>query len=198
MTPRRLVSLRTASAIWTGVIAALVICLLAGWFAGWRAKRVETTSMSPAVPVDSLAVVAPVSPLRIEVGDVIVFSDPAERERRVLHRVVSVVEREGSSRFFETQGDANSTPDAVLVPARDIEGRLRFHVPRLGAVAWALRPPTGLLLLTGLPLTLLLLGEMRARRRARSSTQEPPRKVADGATREGMTIVEAGEVFAGR
>lgn len=178
---RRLHSSRVVAVVWTAVVGVLVACLVAAWFAGWTLKRVNTASMSPAVPRDSLALIAPTSPLRTQVGDVIAFRDPTDRTRTVLHRVVTVVEREGSPRFFETQGDANSTPDAILVPARDVEGGLRLHVPRLGAIAWMLRPPGGLLLLTGLPLTLLLVGEFRARRRDGSSPSPAASEAAIGA-----------------
>jgi signal peptidase I len=129
--------------------------------AGWRLENVQTDSMTPAIPRGSLAVVAPEDPRSIEVGHVISFVDRSRERRRVLHRVANVIDRGASGLFFETQGDANTTPDSFLVPFRNVEGRLRWHIPRIGSVAWTLRPPAGLALFVGLPAAVLLLAGRR-------------------------------------
>jgi signal peptidase len=131
------------------------------WIAGWRLEVIRSTSMSPTVPKDSLTAVVTTDPRRVEEDDVIAFRDPMDRRRVLLHRVIEVVVKEDGSRFFRTRGDGNRTADPLLAQEDDVRGRLRWHVPKIGAVAWRLRPPAGLLMLVGLPGLLLVLGEFR-------------------------------------
>jgi signal peptidase len=150
---------------WTVVLLAVVAALIAAWLAGWKLQAVETGSMDPALPTGSLAVVVPTRPETVEVGDVIAYREPADG-RRVLHRVIGVTTSHTGEVFFETRGDANATPDPLLAPASAIQGRLAWHVPHLGRAATALRPPIGLLVLAGVPVLPLAVGEIYRRRRS--------------------------------
>jgi signal peptidase len=110
--------------------------------------------MEPTVPSGSLAVVLPTPHSEITEGDIIAFRDPSDDRRRLLHRVVSLLDRResGSGIFFQTKGDANRTPDPLYASADDLFGRMRWHVPGLGYMLWTLRPPFGSLIVLGLPL----------------------------------------------
>lgn len=155
-------------ALWALVVTGVLVGLLVAWFAGWRLNVVASASMAPTVPQDALGLIVPVAAGQVETGDVVSFRHPADREQLVLHRVVEVIERP-EGRFFRTQGDANGAPDPLAVPEDDLAGRLRGHVPHLGAVAAALRPPLGLALLAGLPLLVGLAGALRDRRARRAA-----------------------------
>ena len=181
---RALLGARLATGLWTLFILGLLALLVAVWFAGWRVKRVDTGSMSPTLPQNSLAVISPASPLQVHRGDIISFRDPGDRRIVVVHRVVKVIDHEGSARLFKTQGDANVTPDPMLVPASDVEGQLRFHIPRVGKIAWVLRPPLGLIVFAAVPLVPALLRRtLEVRRTSRPdgrvdvSLEASPRKV---------------------
>jgi signal peptidase I len=62
------------------------------------------------MPVGSIAVVVPVDPATVRVGDVITYAAPTPGHPTVTHRVVEVVEP-GSHPVLRTRGDANETPD---------------------------------------------------------------------------------------
>lgn len=166
---------RASKVVTLGAVVLLLMVLGVGlaWLADWRLVVVETGSMEPTIPENSLALVVPAAPRTIEVGDVIRFRDPANRGNAVLHRVVRVVDQRGE-RAFETQGDANNAVDGLLVSDDDLAGRLRFHVPKVGGVASALASGTGLLILVGLPLLALAVTEWTHRAANRLAPEPLP------------------------
>lgn len=137
---------------------------------GYRLEAINSGSMSPSIPKNSLAAVAPTSTWDIGRGDVIAFRLPSNRRIDVLHRVVTT-SRSADGIFFETKGDANNAPDPMFVPDDDVRGRLVWHAPFIGAVVRALRPPTGYVVLVGTPL-LVLIGSSLARRLRRDRRKE--------------------------
>lgn len=145
---------------WTLVIVGALAAVIAAWLAGWRLQSIDSASMSPTLPVGSLAIVVPGSGEDAQTGDVIAFRDPVDPHRRLLHRIIGATTSDTEQRYFETQGDGNPAPDPLFVPASNVEGRLVWHVPHLGRAAWALRPPLGLVVLAGLPLLLLTVSEV--------------------------------------
>ncbi len=164
---RRRVS-SVVTALWLLAVSLIASGLGWAWLAGWKLEAIATPSMEPTVPRQSLAVLVPVPAREVREGDVISFRHPSNRASGILHRVIEVVDRRESRAagvFFRTQGDANKTPDPLLVDAGDVGGRMRWHVPKLGAVAWALRPPVGLAIFVGLPGISLILSEIRRRLR---------------------------------
>lgn len=127
---------------------------------------VRTGSMEPTYPVGSMTVVEPIDASEVLPGMALSFIDPSGPGQVVTHRVVRVI-RQDTGLFFETQGDANATPDPELVPARNVRGKVRWHVPHLGSGAWALRGARAPLALVVAPGVVLALGEWRAWRRRR-------------------------------
>jgi signal peptidase len=150
-----------AGAVSIAVLLPLATLLVATWLLGWQLQSVESGSMEPTYPVGSLLVVGPQDPSRVQTGTVIVFEDPAVRDRLVSHRVIGRVG--GDVLAFRTQGDANGSPDPFAVPARLVRGRVLWHVTHLGsALAW-LRWPRSFLVLIALPAAFLVSGEWLAR-----------------------------------
>jgi len=151
-----------------GVTLSLVLpvatFLVAASLVGWRLEAVETASMEPLYPVGSLVVVRPVDPTDVRVGTPLAFKPDDERPL-VTHRVVQVIDDQGGL-AFRTKGDANATADPQPVPARAVRGRAAWAVPQLGRLIRWLAWPRGFLLLVVGPALVLLVTELRVRRRA--------------------------------
>ncbi|HEV8252669.1 MAG TPA: signal peptidase I [Candidatus Limnocylindria bacterium] len=115
---------------------------------------IQGSSMQPAIPFGSLIVVAPASPDAVRVGDVVTIR--ADNGAVVSHRVTRRVDL-GSERMYEVKGDANPTPDPVLIPERSVIGRVALTLPYAGFVAAMLGTPSGVVSLLATVATGLLL-----------------------------------------
>jgi len=120
---------------------------------------VLSDSMSSAIGAGSMVYVNDVSADQIGTEDVITYRSAAA-DRRVTHRVVEVVERDGQ-RQFRTQGDANEEPDPDLVTSSRVVGRVSFHVPYVGYVVSFAGTTAGVVLLVVVPALLLAALELR-------------------------------------
>ena len=141
------------------VILLAVFVLVAPRF-GWHIGSVLSGSMEPALSVGGAAVTRPVNPEDIKVGDIITYHSPGEGSKLVSHRVIEVV-GQGSTLSFLTKGDANEEPDAYLVPAQSVNGRVVFHVPLAGYFVDFVRSPVGAVLLLVLPGVIVIGTEVR-------------------------------------
>lgn len=120
---------------------------------------VLSDSMSPQIHAGDVVFVDDVDADTIEAGDVVTFTRVSDDDR-VTHRVVAVRES-GGERLFETKGDANEEPDAQLVPADHVVGRVAFHVPYLGHAVTAVGSDVGVVGFVVVPMLLLALTELR-------------------------------------
>ena len=155
------------------VLLPLATFLAASWLLGWQLMSVLTGSMQPTYPVGSLLVIGQIDAAGVEPGMAIVFEDPRQPGRLVAHRVVGVAP--GSELAFVTQGDANASRDPSPVPARMVRGRVLWSVTLLGTAMEWLQWPRSFLVLVLLPLALLAVAEVRARRgAARRRALSPP------------------------
>ena len=140
------------------VVTAFLFLVLPSAFASSLAV-VYSGSMAPEMPMGALAMMEPVEPAQIEVGDIIAFNPPWDPDATVSHRVIEVVD--GETLSFLTKGDANEDPDFDIVPAANVIGRVTFNVPSLGYLLARVgdysRSQLGFVLFVGLP-TLLLIG----------------------------------------
>jgi signal peptidase I len=127
------------------VVASSVLFFLAvgvGPASGrYRTVTVLTGSMSPGMPPGSLAVLVPVDPATVRVGDVITFEAPVADRPVVTHRVIEVVEG-GDRPALRTQGDANDAPDpwTAQFSSGPIWKRVAV-VPTIGRAIQTLRSP---------------------------------------------------------
>lgn len=100
---------------------------------------IRSGSMSPAIGVGDLVVVE--RGRQPAAGEVAAFRLPSGTI--VTHRVVrTAVLPDGN--YVETRGDANASPDPVLVPADDVVGTVGVTLPLLGYVLALLSMPTGI------------------------------------------------------
>ena len=162
-------SLRPALRLASWIALAAAIAVAAGWLVvaagprlvGWQSAVVLSGSMEPALNVGDIAFVEGVSdPGDVRPGDIITFRSPDDHSRRVSHRVVEVV-NDVNGLSFRTRGDSNELPDQQLIPAENLVGKVRYHLPYLGYIGDWLRGPNGFLLFVGIPGILIIAGELR-------------------------------------
>lgn len=127
---------------------------------GWHLDIVYGGSMEPAIKLGSLAVIQPIDPQTVKVGDIITYRSGAESTTVTSHRVIQVVQGEDSL-TFRTKGDANEDPDAYAVPAENVAGKVWMSVPYAGYAMDFVRKPLGFGLLIGIPAALIIGIESR-------------------------------------
>lgn len=105
------------------IAAAMVVLNLSGF----SMLNVETGSMQPELPVNTLVFVQRVEPSEIKKGDVITFV-MNEQGTLATHRVQRV---DDVSHTFITRGDANNTDDPPVI-WENVVGKVQFHIPGIG------------------------------------------------------------------
>lgn len=114
------------------VLLVVVFILLPAVFSS-RLAVVYSGSMGSAMPIGAVAVMVPIDPADIKVGDIIAFTQPESTSNvTVSHRVIEVVREPALG--FQTKGDANEDPDPFIVPAENVLARVTFHIPRGGHI----------------------------------------------------------------
>lgn len=115
---------------------------------------VESASMQPALSTGGIAYVQPTSAESLQEGDIITFQ--LSEDTLVTHRIVAVIS-DGGTLQFQTQGDANDSPDASYVSANAIVGKVVFSLPALGVLAGFIQGTQGHFLLAAWAAFLLLM-----------------------------------------
>ncbi|GAA4167823.1 signal peptidase I [Gryllotalpicola koreensis] len=118
---------------------------------------VLSSSMEPALPPGTMAVVRPLAPQQlgeIHIGDIISFQPYPNDPTLVTHRVIGITHLSSGNLIFETQGDANSAADAPVL-GKQVRAKLWYSIPGLGWVndlvntqgnrAWIIPTAAGLL-----------------------------------------------------
>lgn len=109
---------------------------------------IRGASMEPAIPIGSAVVAVGAQASQIGVGDVVTFR--GTNGVVVTHRVTEVIVHEGEH-LYRTQGDANASPDAFLVPEGAVIGIVAGSLPLVGYFMAMMAQPSGMLsLATGL------------------------------------------------
>jgi len=111
------------------VVFFTLVLLMPTVFSGTLAI-VRSSSMEPAMPAGSLALMLPVNPEKVKVGDIIAFDPPWDPDVTVSHRVIDI--RRDGQLLFDTKGDATEESDPYYVPAEHVHGRVIFNIPYLG------------------------------------------------------------------
>jgi len=146
-----------------GVLSVVVVALILLWFfvfisphvLGLNLFTVLSGSMRPAIEMGGVIAVKTVPPPTIKVGDVITYR-AIGAPVMMTHRVVEVVDRTG----FRTKGDANDSPDQLVVPPGNLVGKVVFYLPYFGYVTKFVRTPFGLLFCLGIPAVAIISGEI--------------------------------------
>lgn len=132
---------------------------------------VLSDSMYPEIQGGDLIICNTIAADNVQVGDVIAFFDPAGNGTSIVtHRVTEIAEQDGSV-AWHTQGDANNTEDAALVPADKLVGVYKTRIAGAGRVAMFMQTTKGLIICVILPI-ILLVGYDVIRRRKYEKTQK--------------------------
>jgi signal peptidase len=129
--------------------------------------------MEPAIQTGGVIFVYERPPDQIEEGDVITFNLEGPGTEVTTHRVVDVVERDGT-RMFVTKGDANEDPDPAPVPPDAVIGvvptpfGVLATIPVMGRLLLFARSDLGIALLVFVPAGLLVVSEVWSLYRAAS------------------------------
>ena len=173
MTPRRITWGRS---ILNGTAVLIVVAAVALAIHSHLATDliVRSGSMSPAIPIGALVTVEAVDPTSLRTGMVVTVTE--DNGVLVTHRIHRLIELDGR-RYLELKGDANQTPDPVLVPAGQVVGRVSAVVPVLGFGLAALSLPSGQITVLAVIALLIALGwlleDLSPPRPALAPTPEP-------------------------
>ena len=135
-----------------GLVLGIVLAVNFGPAFGHELIVVRGGSMEPAIGLGSVIDVVHVQPADLRPGDIVTLKDAAGT--LVSHRINRVVTLPDGI-YIETKGDANNAPDAVLVPASQVVGRVEASIPKVGYLLYLLTLPTGILTLMCIALTML-------------------------------------------
>ena len=133
--------------------------LLVATAMGWKIGTVVSGSMEPNMGTGQMAIAKPLNPDLIQIGDVIAFRSPDDPHSIITHRVIEIVEDENNVRF-RTKGDANSGPDNFVVPAENLEGKIILHVPYLGYLVRFSQTSLGLITMSAVATSVLVIAWM--------------------------------------
>lgn len=117
---------------------------------------VEGDSMYPYIKDQDAVLALAVEPRELKPGDVVIFPDPEQEGAYIVHRLVSLEEKDGRL-FAVTKGDANPVTDPFAVPVNRIYGKVRLVIPLGGAFLNFLKSPAGFSLCVIMPFAVLLL-----------------------------------------
>jgi signal peptidase I len=151
-----------------GLILLVTVSGLAFWSLaplalGWRADVIMSGSMAPRVLPGDVVVGQPASGDDVRDGQVIVFENPADPSRTVLHRVV----RRQDDGSLVTRGDANLADDSSPVDPAAVVAVPRLRVPYVGLPAlWLEEGEHRRLLVASLALLVCALPLLSAPRRS--------------------------------
>jgi len=126
---------RKAQSSIRGWLAISIFMVLTIWAStgllGFYPTTIASGSMRPTMDVGDMAIVVPVDPSKIQIGDIIQFWNG---EEMILHRVIDIG-GEGTTMVFQTKGDDNPVPDPDPVIPAQIRGKLMFTAPKIGWIS---------------------------------------------------------------
>ena len=125
----------------------------------FNAYVVMSGSMLPTIQVKDIVVTKKVPEEKLEVGDIITFISPDTRFGgiSVTHRIIEKYYDESIGSYsYRTKGDNNNIADSVLVPNKNILGKVILKVPKLGYLQDILSSKGGLIIVVLIPCLVIL------------------------------------------
>lgn len=122
------------------ILVGIVVLTHVGRAIGHESYAIRSGSMEPTIPIGSLVITAATDEYAVAVGDVVTVR--AANGVLLTHRVAEVDDSEVQV-WLRLKGDANSTPDAVLVPASSVLGEVTVSLPFIGYLVGILTVPAG-------------------------------------------------------
>ncbi len=128
----------------------------------WQLYTVLTPSMGQTIPQDSLIVAKRLQEkeaARLLPGAIITFN-LAGQTTSLTHRIIRIDTLSGQRRY-QTKGDANQSPDPVLVEAHQVRSSYLFHIPKLGRLLRFAQSIYGIGLFLILPVMIIVAQELQ-------------------------------------
>ena len=103
----------------------------------YNAYVVLTGSMIPEILINDVVVTKKEEAKSLETGDIITFisTDPRFTGMTITHRIINkYVDNVTGEYSFQTRGDNNPSPDAVLTRENKILGKVILKIPKLGYI----------------------------------------------------------------
>jgi len=147
----------------TTIVAAAATVLTVVWFTQVQHEQllaVTSGSMAPTFNTGDVVISAPVRKTNLHAGQIITFGATRTREPTT-HRIVSVVNRPDGL-FLQTKGDANPVKDPNLIRASSVSGVMTGSIPYFGRWLAFYQEGMGKALLLGIPLCLIVIGQLRS------------------------------------
>jgi signal peptidase I len=151
------------SALLAAVIVAMLV-LLPSLF-GWQRYAIVSGSMTGTYDRGTLVLDEVVPVADLEVGDVITYLPPsgAGPDHLITHRIAWIGKDPTGGRIFRTKGDANPVADPwTFRLSQPTQARVRFGVPHVGRVLWALSRKDVRMVIIALPALLIALSTLIA------------------------------------
>ena len=124
-----------------------------------RFYHVTSGSMEPTIPTGSVVITQ--SQQDYQPNDIITFSQEGNSKRVVTHRITQIMQDPDIGKFqYQTQGDANTSPDIEGVDPQRVIGKVLFHIPYLGYPVGYAQTQYGLILLIIIPATIIIYSEL--------------------------------------
>ncbi len=169
---KRLVAVLSAVLFVFALTAFVLVCM------GFRPFVLQSPSMEPLYKEGSLCWVDTRVQLdSLKAGDVLAYRTPADA--LVLHRLTSVISSSEDELIVSTQGDANSTAQAVTLSRINFVGREAFSIPGLGSILSSASGGTSVLIIA--LVLLACLPHLRLPRRIASFLHKKETKAGDPA-----------------
>lgn len=144
--------------IYTLVIIFAVSILLSKFsIAGIKLLTVQSGSMAPTIKTGSLVFIK--SQDNYYSGDIVTFQNSTDPSQTTTHRIVNVTQENGFSQF-QTQGDANNTPDGLIISKEQIIGKAKLAIPYLGYLVAFVKTLPGLIILILIPAVIIIYEEI--------------------------------------
>lgn len=120
----------------------------------YNAYVVLTGSMIPEILINDVVITKKRDSKELEVGDIITFlsTDARFYGLTITHRIINrFVDSATGEISFETQGDANPSPDLTLTQGNRILGEVIFKIPKLGYIQQFLATKGGWIIVILIP-----------------------------------------------
>ena len=124
---------------------------------GFKLLVVKSGSMEPAIKVGSMVIDKNFD--NYNINDIITFKNSENPLETTTHRIVGM-EYQGSTKLFETKGDANDAADSDKTAQSNILGKVILAVPYFGYAVTFARTMPGLIIFIIIPALIIIIDEI--------------------------------------
>jgi signal peptidase len=124
---------------------------------GFKLLVVKSGSMEPSIKTGSMVIDKNFD--NYNINDIITFKNSENPNETTTHRIVNI-ELQGSSKLFETKGDANDASDSDKTTQSNVLGKVILTVPYFGYAVTFARTLPGLIIFIIIPALIIIYDEI--------------------------------------